>query len=229
MAPLYDRKTYYQRHRELFGRLNQGQVDGLETVISFLRQDPQITDIRLAAYLLATAWHETARTMQPIAERGSTTYFKRYDPTNKDRARAATARRMGNTQPGDGYRYRGRGYVQVTWRVNYRRLAEATGLSLETDPDLAMDPAVAYVALARGCLEGWWTGRELGDYITDTRTDYRGARRVVNGTDRADDIADYAVKFERCLAAALYAAHPLRPRAHDGDPLDPPPPATRSA
>ena len=51
--------------------------------------------------------------------------------------------------------------------------------------------------LVRGCSEGWFTGKKLDDYLPG---DYRGARRVVNGLDKADLIAGYAREFEAALA-----------------------------
>jgi hypothetical protein len=142
--------------------------------------------------LLATAWHETAATMQPITEYGGRKYFDKYD-TGK------LAKALGNTPEadGDGYTYRGRGYVQLTGRANYAKAGLALGLDLLRNPDLALQPTVAGKILVTGCTEGWFTGKKLSDYA-----DYRNMRRVVNGTDKADAIARYAETFEAALAKA---------------------------
>jgi putative chitinase len=60
-------------------------------------------------------------------------------------ANRAYANRLGNgsEKSGDGWRYRGRGYIQLTGRENYRRAGRALGLPLERQPDLASDPEVA--------------------------------------------------------------------------------------
>jgi len=50
---------------------------------------------------------------------------------------------LGNVQKGDGYRYRGRGYIQLTGRSNYRAAGAALGMPLEKDPDLVEQPAMA--------------------------------------------------------------------------------------
>lgn len=162
------------------GKFSQSQVDGLNTILGAVKG---LTHEH-QAYLLATVYHETAHTMQPIYERGGKTYFKKYD------GRAD----LGNTQPGDGYRYRGRGYVQLTGRRNYRHAAEILGIPLEDDPDHALDPKVAARILVRGCTEGWFTGKKLSDY-----TSFKMMRRVINGTDRADLIAGYAEVFLEAL------------------------------
>jgi len=202
-----DRAAFFAAMRAHFGALLPVQVEGAETLLGFIAADPDAADIRHAAYMLGTAWHETARTLQPIAERGGVRYFDRYDPVLADSPkRRATALRMGNARQGDGYRYRGRGYVQTTWAINYRRLGEAVGVDLLADPDRAMEPAIAYVALSRGLREGWYTGQRLDQYLTARATDYAGARRVVNGTDRAAEIAAHAIAFERALGAGAWAA-----------------------
>lgn len=174
------------------GRLTAAQVEGTEAILHAWR-DAGCSDRAQLAYMLATAWHETAATMQPVAERGGDAYKARlYDVTgsNPDRAR-----RMGNDRPGDGVRYAGRGYVQLTWKNNYTLAGEKLGIDLVADPDLALQSPIAARILVAGMLEGWFTGRPLDRYVAGERIDYVGARRVVNGTDRAVLIAGYADAF----------------------------------
>ena len=169
------------------GILSQQQVDGIEALLAATEGLP----ITFRAYLMATAAHETDQTMQPITEYGGRKYFEKYD-TGK------LAKALGNTPAadGDGYTYRGRGYVQLTGRANYAKAGDALGLDLLRKPDLALQPSVAALILVRGCCDGWFTGKKLADYLPG---DYRGARRVVNGTDKADLIAGYAREFEAAL------------------------------
>ena len=152
------------------------------------------------AYALATTWHETAATMQPILEHGGPAYFKRmYD---KDGQRPHVARALGNTMPGDGALFAGRGYVQLTGRTNYERAAKATGYPLVGNPDLAMRADIAAEILRAGMLEGWFTGRKFSTALPDavaSREQFRNARRIINGTDRADKIAGYALDFQAAL------------------------------
>lgn len=193
------------------GRLTAGQVEGIETLLDAWEAGTADHDIRLLAYCLATAHHETSATLQPIEEYGSDARANRlYGPEGKDPARA---KRMGNTRRGDGARYKGRGYVQLTWKNNYHRAGKVLGDDLVGKPELAMRPDYAARILFQGCLEGWFTGRRLSDYIAGTGTDYVNARRVVNGTDKARKIAGYADKFEAALRDARRApAAPASPQ-----------------
>lgn len=194
-----NRKAFYDAIRAKLGKLSQKQVDGIEALLAATAGLP----IRHRAYLLATSWHETAATMQPITEYGGRKYFDKYD-TGK------LAKALGNSPEadGDGYTYRGRGYVQITGRANYAKAGLALGLDMLRNPDLALQPTVAAQILVKGCTEGWFTGKRLADY-----PDYRNMRRVVNGTDRADLIAGYAQTFEAALDdlgqdAPTYTADP---------------------
>jgi putative chitinase len=162
--------------------------------------------IAWAAYALATAYHETGHTMQPIKEWGSEAYYTRmYDITG---LRPSKARELGNLRPGDGPRYCGRGYVQITGRGLYAKAEKVTGQPLEARPELALNPAVAATILRSGMSEGWFTGKKLADYLPTsgpaTRSQLTPARRIINGTDRADDIALYALQFQEALTRGLW-------------------------
>lgn len=176
------------------GTLTQPQVDGINAILAAWERSGDGDDRKLA-YLLATAKHETANTMQPITEYGGRSYFNKYEPGTK------IGKALGNSNVGDGFRFRGRGYVQLTGRFNYRNAGIKMDADLITDPDKALKPDIAGVALVRGSLEGWYTGKKLGDYISAAKSDYINARRVINGTDKAQLIAGYADKFEQAIAA----------------------------
>ena len=175
------------RHSVALGALSQKQVDGIEALLAATDGLP----ITHRAYLLATSWHETAFTMQPVTEYGGRKYFDKYDT-------GAKAKALGNTPEadGDGFKYRGRGYVQLTGRANYAKAGGWLNLDLLGNPDLALQPSVAARILVRGCSNGWFTGKKLSDYLPG---DYIGARRVVNGVDHASTIAGYARGFEAAL------------------------------
>lgn len=186
----FDREKFFAGVKERIDpTLNQGQVDGIDTILDGIELD--WTDLRRAAYAFATIFHETAGTFQPIHEYGTKDYFnKRYGPST------AVGKKLGNTKPGDGARYAGRGYVQLTGRANYRKFG------LEDTPDDAMNPDTAFRILAVGMIRGSFTGKKFSDYITDTKCDYVEARRIINGTDRAGMIAGYARNFEKTLKEA---------------------------
>ena len=187
--------------RILGSTLEQSEVDGLN-VLTTASGDagwgPKFT-----AYALATAYHETAGTMQPIRERGGPQYLTNaYDVRGDNPARA---KRFGNTTPGDGVRYCGRGYVQLTWRSNYDKLGNLLGYPLAGNPDLAMRPDIAAQILVRGMADGLFTGKKLADYITNAKCDFVGARRIINGIDKAAKIAGHAETFLAALKAGGWA------------------------
>lgn len=176
----------------LFRPMTQGQVDGCNALLEASDGLP----VTWRAYLLATAFHECAGTMQPIHERGSPAYFGKYEPGTR------LGKMLGNTQRGDGYLYRGRGYVQLTGRANYQRAGAEIGVDLLRIPELALADDNAAKIAVHGMLEGWFTGKKFSDYLTGDKTDYVNARRIINGTDRAQLIAGYARHFESALVAA---------------------------
>jgi putative chitinase len=181
--------------------LEPGEVSGASAILDAMTG----THTSWCAYALATAWHETAHTMQPIKEYGGPRYFFRmYDPQGE---RPTLAKSNGNTRPGDGARYFGRGYVQLTWRANYARAGKRLGFDLENDPDLALRPDIAALIMRRGMEEAWFTGKGFSDYLPDvaSRGDFIKARRIINGSDKAEMIADYAVKFQSALMAGGWA------------------------
>lgn len=184
-----------------FARLDDSQVAGLETLVAAM--GAASWPIAFTAYGLATAAHETARTMQPIRERGGDIYLRRMYDIDGGRPRIALG--LGNTAPGDGVRFAGRGYVQLTGRTTYDKVGERLGLDLVEQPDLALDPAVAARILVSGMAAGWFTSRRLAAFLPSsgeaTFEMFRRARRIVNGTYRDADIAELALAFQAALTA----------------------------
>ncbi len=193
------------------GRLLADQVKGMEIILIKWRAKP--FDSRWLAYMLATAYHETDRTMCAVSENlnysasGLLATFPKYFTISQAAAYArqpqrianrAYANRMGNRNEasGDGWRYRGRGLVQITGRDNYAKYGIAD------DPDKALDPIKTVEILFDGMISGRFTGKRLADYFSATVSDWTGARKIINGTDRATDIAGYAKKFAAALEAS---------------------------
>jgi predicted chitinase len=181
-------KAFFDSLRASFGPLANNQVQGIELLLKATEGLP----LRHRAYILATAWHETGPASSPLHMTprreiwGPTTAQKKYEG-RKD---------LGNTVPGDGKRFLGRGYVQITGRANMIKASTLIGKDLVGNPDLALMPEIASKIIVDGMTVGWFTGRKMADY-----TSYKDMRRVVNGTDKAELIAGYADQFEAAIKA----------------------------
>lgn len=170
-----------------------------------------------AAYVLATTYWETARTMKPVRET-----MARSDEsaiTRLENAWVAGRLPWVSTpywrKDGNGQSWFGRGFVQLTWKRNYEKAGSQLGIDLTSDPGRALEPDIAAAILVEGMRDGWFTGKKLSDYITLKRSNYRGARRVVNGTDKASTIAELARDYEAALLAENYGVEKPTPVVED--------------
>jgi predicted chitinase len=173
------------------GTLTQAQIDGMNAIEATWNKYGD-GDQRKLAYILATAFHETMRFKYLRELWGPTVQQQGYE------GRAD----LGNTVKGDGKRFLGRGMVMITGRRNYADWSKRLGIDLLTKPTLAEDPTIAARILVEGMMLGTFTGKALSAYINGSAFDFLNARRVVNGMDRASDIAGYAMKFAAALAAS---------------------------
>jgi hypothetical protein len=188
--------------RAIFGnKLTQSQVDGINIILETLNSDEfKVTDKRVAAYIFATSFWETGRAMQAVKEKtdktGEQYFFRMYDIEG---SRPKVAQRLGNTVPGDGIKFAGRGQVQLTGRTNYTNMGKYLKLDLVKNPDLLLDTKVSARVLVYGILKGSFTGVGISKYVTSSKTDYVNARRIINGVDKAEEIANIAKSFERAI------------------------------
>lgn len=195
---MMDLPTFYTyvRNSPFGGRLTQEQVNGTEELLAAWNQYGD-GDNRKLAYILAGVFHETGGKMVPVREgfASSDAGARRAVKSLFDQGRIS----VNYAIPVNGVSYYGRGRIQNTWERNYTALAERFGAPLVADPDLLLrDGALDAKVTVVGHLEGIWTGKKLSDYFNGNTSDPKGARRVVNGTDKSSLIATY---YEAFLAA----------------------------
>lgn len=193
-----NRQYFFNRVRSnLFaGSLKQGQVTGMDFLLDTWEAEHAAKDDRWLAYALATVFHETAFTMQPIREYGGDAYFRKMYDITGDRPKVARA--LGNLTPGDGVMFHGRGYVQLTGRANYAKMQQEFGVDLTSSraaADRVMGPAIAVKILFWGMEVGHFTGKKFADYFNAGTQDPVNARRIINRLDKAQRIAGYWEEF----------------------------------
>lgn len=190
-------KEFFDSVRSHFGSLNESQVTGLESIAAASVGRP----VNHIAYMMATAWHETGQFRYTHEIWGPTQQQAKYEPPS------AKAKELGNTMKGDGKRFAGRGFVQLTGRANYVKASEKLGLDLVAIPDLVTQYPIAAKILVSGMTQGWFTGKSLSDF-----TSFEDMRRVVNGTDKAALIAGHAYAFKNALHALPAIPAPTAPQ-----------------
>lgn len=185
-----DRTAFYAALRPTLGALTQASVVGFELVLDEAHR--RASRLHHLAYILATAWWESGRTMQPVRE----AYW------------LSEAWRKKNLRY---YPFYGRGLVQLTWQANYQKASDLYGVDFVQNPDLVMEPKHSVNILFDGMRHGWFTGKAMDDYIDgidesddEDMREFKAARRVVNGTDKATEIGKLALVFESALKAGGY-------------------------
>lgn len=215
----FDRQRFLAEFTARTGvAMNAARQQALTFLLDSIERDDGFTTLRELAYVLATIHWETGRTFSPVKElRASET-----------RNPSLYARQQRYWPSG----YYGRGYVQLTWDYNYKNASKklegevfpvggqavtVTPTTFLEHPDYLLEPAISYRVAARGMREGWFTGKRLSQYIPNASApDYVNARRIINGVDRAAEIAEIAKKYEALLVATQVGAMAPAPVAAGG-------------
>ena len=188
--------------RENFSSLTQSQVDGINKIVYEIDQYGGFSYPQ-AAYILATIWHETDKTLHPIEEYGKGkgrpygTWYKNskgelYSFKNYKKNTVYLYKDF-------PFLYYGRGHSQNTWWDNYEKLSRVFGVDFLRNPQLLLQDGYSIKATLYALRVGLYTGAKLDTYINSSKKDYVNARRTVNGTDKAEKIAKEAEVFERAL------------------------------
>lgn len=154
------------------GTLSQAQVDSINAILEAWNKYGD-GDIYKLAYIFATVKWETAHTFLPIEE---------YNWIGRVYAKLI-----------NNHRYYGRGYCMITWEANYKKLGALIGVDLVNKPELALEPKIAAQILVQGMMKGAFTGKKLSDYINQGTNGFTNARKIINGTDKAETVAKLAI------------------------------------
>lgn len=188
---------FFAAIRPMFGMMTRAQVEGIEAKLAAFAAAG--SPIAYVAYGLATSFHETGAKMQPVPEIG------------RGRGKA-----YGNPGKHGGQVPYGRGDVQLTWDSGYERADDELGLkgALISNYDRALETEISARIMVRGMTEGWFASdkggrhkfsRHLPPKGSATSQQFAASRRIINGVDRADLIAGYAIKFQAALVAGGWA------------------------
>jgi putative chitinase len=154
-----------QALNNLAPRLPSDKVDLYAPLLDAAMSEFEINTPTRMAMFLAQLSHESDN-FRIFKELGTVKTFHHYD----------NRRALGNIYPGDGYRFRGRGPLQITGRINYRNVGDALGMDLESNPELLEDPSIAFRASA-----WWWKKHGLNEKIDEFPNDVRRATKIING------------------------------------------------
>ena len=160
---------------------NAGQVAGVYVhVLNTAMNRYQIVGSKRVAAFIAQIGHESGQLKYVKEIWGPTAAQSRYE------GRAD----LGNTQPGDGSKYRGRGLIQITGRANYKACGEALGLDLINQPELLEKPQHACMSAA-----WFWATKGLSTLADEGK--FETITRRINGG--MNGLADRQMLYARAL------------------------------
>lgn len=185
---MINRKKFFDGIRQgpFSGKLQPSTVKGCTAILDEVEKR-NVTDLRHIAYMLATSLGECGENMLPVREG-----FKATDAESRAYVKR---KKYAYAVEKNGQVYYGRGLVQLTWDYNYKKMGTWLNIDLLNNPDLALRPDVAADIMYEGMTRGMFTGKKLSDFFNDKKTDWVNARKIINGLDRANEIAGYAKHF----------------------------------
>lgn len=213
-----NRDTFFKALRAsgLFSRgMTQLQVDCIDELLDACA-GWGVTDLRQAACVFGNVYHETGagrkETMTPVREGFATTNAGAIAAVTNLYNRGGIKTNYARPQA-NGKSYYGRGMIQITWPDNYKKFGTLLKIALYDNPDWALDKRISADIAVLGCRDGVFRpGNNLAKYFTASKSDWVGARNIVNG-DAAKNgpaVANYSKKFWQALEAAdEYVAPPV--------------------
>lgn len=225
-----DRSAFYAHLRRrdvpIFGTsLSQRQVEGIEALLDAGGRLP----LDHMAHVLAEVYHETGGKMTPVAENLYYSTAARiaqvFSASRRQGIPASQLARnpeklantvyggewgrknLGNTETGDGWKFRGMGMIQSTGRANAKKASALTGKNLVDHPEMMLSVPVSAQIAVEGCASGMFTGKRLS-HFDGASYDHYGARAIVNGDKSVNGakISGYAAQFAAALKAGGWRA-----------------------
>lgn len=189
-------------------KMNESQKSGIERILNACELYG-VSLQAMVAYILATSYHETGAKMQPVREGFARTDEEAIRAVANLFAKGKISKNYARRDPVTGKSYYGRGDVQLTFKDNYKKMGDILGLDLVNDPDKTLVPLISGMILVEGMTRGAsnrgdFTSKALDDYVNSNSVDFVGARRVVNGIDKAEKIAGIAEKFLKAIKTSKY-------------------------
>ena len=164
-------------------RLTREQGNNIRIIAAECERQ-SVTDKRQLAYIIATVYHECRfKSIKEIKARPGTVIWDKYQ--------------VNYWHTG----FYGRGFCQLTWEKNYRKFSAVIGEDLVANPDKVLEPEIGAQVLVFGMLNGSFTAlnlyskNRLASYFSDKKTDWMGARQIVNGTFQAEKVKAVAIKI----------------------------------
>jgi len=179
VADLLVEKNLTSQENYLNNDFGDSKEDFIDATIAACRKHGLPLNEQIA-YVIATAEHETAATFKPVKEA-----FCRSDAYRKKHF--------------SYYPYYGRGYVQITHKSNYKKYSDLLGIDFVSDPDKVLVKNISLFILVHGMAVGRFTGKRLGEYVNKNEKEFKRARKVINGNDKAAHIANIAEKWLQIL------------------------------
>jgi putative chitinase len=170
--------TFTALFRKLGATLDRAQELALAAVVHFPAYGVMDSELRLAHFMA-----------QLVHESGSFRYMEEIASGQAYEGRAD----LGNTQPGDGKRYKGRGPIQITGRANYRTFGRKIGIDIERHPEIAAIPSIGlHLALEYWEVNGLNTLADADDVVRITK-------RINGGTNGLADRKAHLAKIRGWL------------------------------
>ena len=199
---MINRKFFFSQSRiSLFdGIVPVSAAEGIEVILSQWETNYDTHDDRWLAYILGTVHYESDRSFKPMSEGGARL---RHLVRNEDAEGRANGEVAGRPDDEELERYFGRGFVLLTWKANYAWVGDRIGVDLVNEPHRAADLDVASQVIIAGMRHGWFNGRMLADYFNSQVEDSVGAREVLNGRNKANLVAGYAMQYYAAISYTL--------------------------